>query len=387
MLADAIAVRARVPKRAGHCDHVSVDLRVAERRLQLPDPHALLRKTSGDNDLRWHFATLRWLNPLLSEGWLRLDGEADVVADLKMRDGRLVAGSRAQLLRAQLQAEFRHGGIRAGDGVAPGRTRADENRFHRATIPPGAARRAVAGLRAGPRLEARAGGLRRLARFRRTMHANLRFDDAVIPDLRAYNRSLPGKSLRFEGGSGKLAATWCSMPRARCDMGGCRLHGQQAVVRFGPSRIVGNLNVDTRLHARRVAGIVAIASRRSRWTRRGAAWAKGGDPPGGRRLPSTTAHARLAAAVQGRRQCAGADEGCQRAAVAVRRTQCVPEVDQRHRRRQAHATAAVRVDGERSRSTASARSTASRAGRAAARCGRRAAGRSVCALGCAGAGR
>ena len=253
VLADAIAVRARVPKRASHYDQVSVDLRVAERRLQLPDPHAMLRKTSGDIDLRWHFATLRWLNPLLSEGWLRLDGEADVVADLKLRDGRLAAGSRAQLLRAQLQADI-FDTVASGEATAVAlvegeRTNIDFTAQQFRLAPRASPSQAYVQGR-DLRLGLVASG--DLAEFRRTMLAHLRFEDAVIPDLRAYNRNLPGRSLRFEGGSGTLAADMVLDAKGEMRHGRLQLQGQQAVVRFGPSRIVGNLAVDTRLtHAGR----------------------------------------------------------------------------------------------------------------------------------------
>ncbi|RYE86061.1 MAG: hypothetical protein EOO78_37590 [Oxalobacteraceae bacterium] len=87
-----------------------------------------------------------------------------------------------------------------------------------------------------------------LSQFRRTLQAKLDFNDARIPDLRAYNRNLPGDSLRFEGGQGTLAADLALDAQGRMQRGHLRLRGQQAQLRLGPSRLIGDLDLDTRLH-------------------------------------------------------------------------------------------------------------------------------------------
>ena len=62
------------------------------------DVRELLRHLSGTADWRWHFASLRWLTPLLaSRPWLQLDGAGDINAALKIDAGQLAPGSRVDV--------------------------------------------------------------------------------------------------------------------------------------------------------------------------------------------------------------------------------------------------------------------------------------------------
>ncbi len=244
-----IAVRARVPARAGSADFIDADLRIAQRELQRISAQDLLRKTSGQIALRWHFRTLAWINPLLSKnGWLRLDGQADVDAQLQLREGRLVAGSRANIPRAQVHADLFDTVLtaqaQATASVEGQRTTVDfvAKQFHLA--PRDAPTEPYV---QGENFKLNLVASEDLAKFRRTLQAKLDFADARIPRLQAYNRNLPDKSLRFEGGSGTLDADLRLDAQGRVQQGHLRLRGKQAQVVLGPSRITGNLDVDTRI--------------------------------------------------------------------------------------------------------------------------------------------
>ena len=244
-----VALRALVPPRPGSEDFINADLLVAERELQKTSVRELLRKTSGEIGLRWHFRTLSWMNPLLSEtGWLRLDGRAEVDAQLRLREGRLVEGSRANIPDAQVQADL-------FDTVASGRARATAKVEGKRTTVNFVARQFQLAPRQAPQEPYVEGDTLKLdlvasedlSQFRRTLQAHLDFSDARIPRLQAYNRNLPGKSLRFEGGSGTLGADLRLDAQGRVQTGRLRLRGQQAQLLLGPSRIVGDLDVDTRI--------------------------------------------------------------------------------------------------------------------------------------------
>ncbi|RZA31672.1 MAG: hypothetical protein EOP92_29995, partial [Lysobacteraceae bacterium] len=244
-----IAVRARVPPRAGSADFLDANLRIAERELQKTTVRDLLRQTSGNIDLRWHFRTLAWLNPLLSEnGWLRLDGQADVNAKLRLKDGRMVSGSRADIPNAQVQADL-------FDTVLSAQAQATAKvEGKRTTVNFVAKKFELAPRKApaepyveGDNLKLNLVASEDLAQFRRTLRAHLDFSDARIPRLQAYNRNLPGKSLRFEGGSGTLGADLRLDAQGRVQHARLKLRGQQAQVLVGPSRITGDLDLDTRI--------------------------------------------------------------------------------------------------------------------------------------------
>ena len=246
---DGIALRGRVPKRAGSEDFIDADVLVAERRLQRTTARELLRRTSGEIAMRWHFRSLRWLNPLLTrDGWLRLDGQADVDAQLRIRDGHLAPGSRAEVPAADVEADL-------FDAVLSGRMQAKAVVDKQHTTVDFVARQfrlAPRDARTQPYVVGSNVGLQLiasedLAQFRRTLQAHLDFDDARVPDLQAYNRNLPGNSLRFEGGSGTLGADLRLDGQGQVQQARLRLRGQDAKVRLGPSRILGDVAVDTRL--------------------------------------------------------------------------------------------------------------------------------------------
>ena len=93
-----------------------------------------------------------------------------------------------------------------------------------------------------------------LARFRQAFTARLRFAQADIPDLRAYNRYLPGKSLYFLHGSGQMSTDFSIDGKG--DVSAGRLQMISAAVRLalGVSRLADKLTMDTRIDRARRAG-------------------------------------------------------------------------------------------------------------------------------------
>lgn len=247
--ADGIALHALVPRRAGRSDYIDARLLIAERRVRKTTARQLLRASSGSIALQWRFETLRWLTPLITDGgWLRLDGKAEIAADLRLRAGELAPGSRASIPQAQVQADL-FDTVLAGDARATAvvdaqRTTVDIVAGRFGLAPRGApGAKYVEGRNA--RLLLRASG--DLSEFRRTLQAQLDFGDARIPDLSAYNRYLPAGSVRLNGGSGTLGAQLALDAQGRVRSARIGLRGHGADVRLGPSRILGDLTLDTRL--------------------------------------------------------------------------------------------------------------------------------------------
>lgn len=244
-----IAIRARVPPRKDTADFIDADLKVTQRHLQRTSVRDLLHKTSGNIALRWHFRRLAWMNPLLSEnGWLRLDGQAEVDAKLRISEGRLASGSTANIPRAQLQADLFDTVLttqaQATAKVDGKRTTVDFIASKFQLVPSNAPTKPYV---EGDTLKLNLVASEDLAQFRRSLKAHLDFSDARIPDLQAYNRNLPGKSLRFEGGSGTVGADMRLDAQGRVQTARLRLRGTQAQVMVGPSRITGDLDLDARI--------------------------------------------------------------------------------------------------------------------------------------------
>jgi hypothetical protein len=75
----------------------------------------------------------------------------------------------------------------------------------------------------------------------------LQFTDAVVPDLRTYNRYLPGNTLRFEGGSGLISGRLALDGEGEVVDGDLRVVGRAARLRFATLGLNGNLDAQLRL--------------------------------------------------------------------------------------------------------------------------------------------
>lgn len=261
--ADAVMLHARIPPPVGAdaakaMNQLEANLRFGSRRLlPLRTMADDLRLLSGTVDARWHFESLRWLTPLTaSKPWLHLDGEGDVDVALRIDAGRLGDGSRVEVPHVALRAGVLDN-IFAGDASAQARVIDAAVATHllvdRFTLSP-------AGSSMPPYLRGRALKVDMqssvdLASLRDTLLARLQFANADVPDLRTYNRYLPGQSLYFIAGSGHMSSDLTVDGHGDVSAGHLRMNSDATRIALGVSRLIGNLRMDTHIRlAQRAAG-------------------------------------------------------------------------------------------------------------------------------------
>lgn len=264
--ADAVMIDARIrpPTSTGSAttaNQLQAHLQFASRQL-LPRPSSgeVLRLLSGTVEGRWHFASLSWLAPLtMSKPWLQLDGAGDIVGALQIDAGRLAPGTRVDVPQVALVANILSN-VFAGSAQAQARVVAGAGgtrlladlAMERFTLAP----RAAAGrayLR-GHALQVNLQSSDDLARFRQAFTARLHFADADIPDLRAYNRYLPGKSLYFLQGTGRMSSDFSIDGKGDVSAGRMQMSSSAARLALGVSHLAGKLTMDTRIDRARRAG-------------------------------------------------------------------------------------------------------------------------------------
>lgn len=256
-----ITLRASVPPPAGAgktalANHLDADFQFASRRLvPRPSAKAALALLSGRIDGRWHFASLRWLTPLTaSKPWLQIDGAGDVAGELRMQSGSLVAGSHVDIPKAAVAVGLLDNVFR-GDAHATAQVVAEPHgNMTRVTVTLpdfSLSPRAALGkpyLR-GHDLQMYLHSSADLLDLRNNFSGRLHFAHAKIPDLRAYNRYLPGKSLEFLAGHGQLSTDLTVDGKGDVDDGHLKMQSTGARLALGVSRLSGNLQLDTRLQA------------------------------------------------------------------------------------------------------------------------------------------
>ena len=250
---EAIDLAVRMPSTGEGSPWLQADLRVDDRRLGPDDWLRPLRALNGQLRTQWPQVPLRWVDALLEDlPWLEVDGRGDVDADLLLADGQPQPGSRVDLDRVTLEArvlDHRFAGqaqarVRVADEADAPRT-GIAIRMHQFTLGPEARPSQVDVRGRDLRLDLRSDAP--LADFHEQLEGRLRFNDAEIPDLRNYNRYLPGRSAHLLGGSG-LATGDLRLDRSGGMVDGrISLRGRNVRVALGPSRLAGNLRLDSRL--------------------------------------------------------------------------------------------------------------------------------------------
>lgn len=257
-----IQLRVDVPDHSGGADMdnlkplmLHADLRIAGRRPPLADWRERLAGASGRVRTDWYFSSLGWLARLVApEGLLVLEGHGAVAADLTVVDGRLQAGSRVEV--ADVAASVAVAGQRfTGHARAAGTITQDAtadalrsrmelamDNFDIAPDEEGAVSY-VSG--SDLRLDVEADG--ELARMQDSAVAHLRFTDARVPDLRAYNRYLPAGQVRFLGGSGRTSGELRIGADGQAGDGRLRVDGRRARVSFAGLDLRGDVAIDARL--------------------------------------------------------------------------------------------------------------------------------------------
>ena len=252
---DDIRLRLDLPPPPEGEGAVHADLRLAGTGIELPvDARALLPRVSGTLDLDWHFGSLAWLGPLLVKSpWLSLEGAGRVQADLRVRDGRLEAGSRVDVpgveLAADIAAHRFRGRARAQGRLEPGKDGALQARVDLALGEYDVAALDAPGkpLMHGRDLRIELASAGRLDDFRESAHARLVFEDAEVPDLRVLGAWLPRQALSLSGGRARIGADLALDAAGRIGRGRVGVHGRSARVRFGAIDLSGDFDLDARI--------------------------------------------------------------------------------------------------------------------------------------------
>nr|WP_223875587.1 hypothetical protein [Xanthomonas sontii] len=248
-----IRARARLPGQVDPRSMLDADLRIAGRQVPFDDPAALLPRTSGRVQGRWHFESLNWISDLLvRKPWFQLDGGGDVAADLQLRQGALQPGSRldvpdvqavAEIMRVRLSGKAQAVGRIVGSAEQP-RTQLDVRMRRFALAPLDAPK---ASFVEGENLQLDLQGDGALATLRDSLQARLRFADARVPDLRAYNRYLPAAQVRVLGGDGRLSGDLQLDASGQVGQGTVRVLGRRARLQTAGLELAGDLDLDARL--------------------------------------------------------------------------------------------------------------------------------------------
>lgn len=253
---EQIALRVVLPAQPQGVGSLDANLRIASRRLPLEGWRQLLPQTSGEVALRWRFESLRWLSDLLvPSDWLSFDGVGELDASLRIDAGRLVDGSRFEVPGVELSVHVLDERIRgharaAATILAPAAGKAEatahvELVLDRFSIASEAAPDQVYVQGRDLKLDLESSG--DLARFRDTMNARLRFSDASIPDLTAYNHFLPRRQLRFTGGSGRLGGDVSLDAHGKVATGRLALTAKRAALAVAEIDVSGDVAIEAQL--------------------------------------------------------------------------------------------------------------------------------------------
>lgn len=260
-----IRVTAMSPAEPDSPFSLDADLVVRGAQVPLTDPMSLLPRSSGHVVGCWQFASLRWLGRFFTDApWLSLEGAGIVDADVRVVDGKVAAGSRvgvpevdavAYVMGNRIQGRARaEGRLDAGDRdeVLPYLQLVMEHFQIAAGDTPD--RPYVEGRDLRLELQTQSGVERGTLRAPGAMkqvgqqlQARLRFQDAEVPDLRAYNRYLPKEHIRFDGGSGRLSGDLQLDGAGVIGHGNVRVQGRSARMHAAGLSLHGDLDVDTRL--------------------------------------------------------------------------------------------------------------------------------------------
>ncbi|KAF1689002.1 hypothetical protein CSC64_13245 [Pseudoxanthomonas koreensis] len=253
---DDIVLRLQVPERAGGALDLDAELRLQGRQLPLQgDLHSVLPRTSGHVVGNWHFQSLAWVPRMFNAPpWLELDGSGDLVADLRLQEGRPMPGSHVELPDVAVAATVMDNLI-----SGQGRVRADlgtgESGRLQTSIGVQLERYSIAAVQAAStpyakgddlRLDVTVEGVPSRGNGLGATHAHLRFTGAQVPDLRVYNRFLSGQ-MRIEGGSGTASADLQLDGAGGIGHGTIGVQGHGARMSMGGRDLRGDVAIDARL--------------------------------------------------------------------------------------------------------------------------------------------
>jgi hypothetical protein len=246
-------LKLKLPQQADGVLSADVDVRLDGRQVFVPEPRLLLPRTSGRVAGRWQFSSLKWLARLFVDApWLSLEGAGAVEGDLRLDHGVLMPGSRMAVPRVDAVADMigsRVEGTASAEALlkqVEGKVRSHlDVRMQRFVIAPLDAPKAR--FIEGNDLQLSLDGPADLVRMRDDLQARVRFRNAKVPDLRAYNRYLPNAHLRFDGGQGVLSGDFQLDAAGRVGRGRADLRGEAARVRAAGIALTGDVDIALRL--------------------------------------------------------------------------------------------------------------------------------------------
>lgn len=251
-VADDLRLQARLPPRPGSGAEVDADLHIRSREIPFQQPSQLLERSSGTVRGEWAFTSLNWIPALfVRKPWLQLDGGGTLKADLRLRNGELIEGSTVDIPAAEAVAEI--AGVRlAGTASAHGELKAGtpSQALLAVRLPRFSARPSDAKdvrLFDGRDLALDLSGDGRLQELRKGVRARLRFSEADIPDLAAYNRYLRSPQVRLLSGIGVLSGDATLDTDGRVGHGSARLLGQKAQAKVAGLDMGGDVEVNATL--------------------------------------------------------------------------------------------------------------------------------------------
>ena len=242
-------------------DHLFVAMSFDSHRvLPIRSSSETLKLLSGSAEGHWHFASMRWLKPLASKKpWLQWDGAGEIDTALRIDHGRLLPGSRLDIPRLDLVASIlgnRFSGVASAKGsvatTSSGTYSAMNMTVRKFVLAPGSSPGQPYLRGEAMQLDLRSSD--DLSKFRDTALAHLAFANAEVPDLQAYNHYLPGKSLFFVSGRGSMSTDLNIDGEGDVSAGRMKMRTQGAQLALGPSRLTGNLNMDTQLSVAKRTG-------------------------------------------------------------------------------------------------------------------------------------
>ncbi|WP_051412508.1 hypothetical protein [Pseudoxanthomonas sp. J35] len=253
---DDIGLRLRVPGREGGSLDLDAELRLQGRQLPVQGTLAgLLPRASGHVAGRWHFPSLGWVAPLFNApSWFELEGAGELRADLRVEGGRVAPGSHVELPEVAAVATVM-GTVVSGRGrvlaeLGSGDGGALQTRMEAAldgyAIAAADAPQAPFARGDNLRLDVVVDGMPARGEGLAATTARLRFSDAVVPDLRVYNRFLSGQ-MRIERGRGSASADLQLDGRGNLGQGKASVQGRDARMSFAGRQLRGDLGIDARL--------------------------------------------------------------------------------------------------------------------------------------------
>jgi autotransporter translocation and assembly factor TamB len=230
-------------------------LKIAPVLFGLTSGKEALATTSGRLRLSGRFESIGMLGRFLARvPWLRVEGGGDLDADVSVRDGRLLPGSRLRVGRGRFQARILHSLARGQATLAATVTAATPPRASIDVVFPSYemadAEGEAAYLRGrGLRIEMGSGELD-LTKVVEDLKARVTAKGAEIPDLTVYNAYLPaGAGLSVRGGHGNLDLRLDLDQSAGTSNGALELSSPDAVIEFADVLLEGKLAVASKMHS------------------------------------------------------------------------------------------------------------------------------------------